>query len=258
MQLNHHVEGHGAPLIMLHGFLGSLDNFRTVSKPLTQSHTVYTLDLRNHGRSPHTELMNYPLMAEDVVDFMTGKELMSASLLGHSMGGKIAMQIATSHPGRVSSLVVVDIAPREYRPAQSRMLESMARLDLSRYRSFSEIDAALGPDVRDPATRRLVLKNIRHSEQGFYWKINLPALMTNYVALTRNIEADQVFHKPALFIRGGKSKYIQDEDVGVIRELFPLAEIVLVPEAGHWIHAEAPQEFVRIVENFLKRTEHRS
>lgn len=254
MQLHYQSEGQGPPLIILHGFLGSLDNFRSISKRLSENHTVYSVDLRNHGRSPHSDVMSYAVMAEDMLEFLGARDLSETAVLGHSMGGKVAMQLATSYPDYVGKLLVIDIAPKDYPPAQASLLEAMNRLDLARYGSFGEIDGALAPDVRDPATRRLVLKNVGHRQgDGFYWKIDVDAMTKNYGALAKNITPEYRFEKPACFIRGGRSKYIQDEDSAGIREIFPRAEIVQIPNAGHWVHADAPEEFLRTVRNFLGR-----
>jgi pimeloyl-ACP methyl ester carboxylesterase len=256
MRLHYQAEGQGTPLIVLHGFLGSLDNFRTLSRRLSAKHTVYSVDLRNHGRSPHADVMNYAVMAEDILEFLNDRNLPRAALLGHSMGGKVSMQLATSHPERVDKLIVVDIAPRDYPLAQVYILEAMGRLDLSHVTSYGDIDAALASDVHNVPLRRLVLKNIGHDPaNGFNWKVDLPAITANYEALTKNIEARRKFTGPACFIRGGRSKYVQDEDIPRIRVIFPNAEIVEIPQAGHWVHADAPENFLHAVNEFLDRPE---
>jgi esterase len=253
MSLHYQVQGQGSPLIILHGFLGSLDNWQTASKRLSESFKVYNLDLRNHGQSPHSPLMSYPIMAEDLLEFLDGQNLAETNLLGHSMGGKVAMQFATQHAERVSKLIVVDIAPKGYPPVQRPMLEALRNLNLQTFKSFGDIDAALAPEVHDGTTRRFLIKNLaREPTIGFRWKIDLDAIINNYEELTRSITAKNKFDKPTCFIRAGRSKYIQDDDISKILEIFPKAQIVSIPEAGHWVHVDAPDEFLKTVTDFLR------
>jgi esterase len=253
MRLHYQVQGQGSPLVILHGFLGSLDNWHTASKRLSESFKVYSLDLRNHGQSLHNELMSYPIMAEDLLEFLDEENLAEANLLGHSMGGKVVMQLATEHAERVSKLVVVDIAPKAYPPSQRPLLEALRKIDLKKFKSFGEIDAVLTPAVHDDTTRRFLIKNLaREPTTGFRWKIDLDAIINNYDELTRSISAKNKLNKPTCFIRAGRSKYIQGEDIGEIVEIFPQAQIVTIPEAGHWVHVDAAEKFLRIVTDFLK------
>ena len=251
MRLNFQVQGEGFPLIILHGFLGSLDNWRSVSKRLSVSYKVHNMDLRNHGESPHSEIMSYPIMADDLREFLDEHQILEASLLGHSMGGKVAMQFALEHPARVAKLIVVDIAPKDYPPSQRSLLQAFRDLNLQTFRSFGEIDAALAPSIRNPILRQFLLKNLARDSGAFRWKINLDAFIKNYDELTKNIVAGKQFNKPTLFIRGGQSKYIQDEDLTIIKQSFPLAEISTIPNAGHWVHADTPSEFLQTVMDFL-------
>jgi esterase len=251
MRLNFQVQGDGFPLIILHGFLGSLDNWRSVSKGLSVSYKVYNVDLRNHGQSPHDEIMSYPIMGDDLREFLDEHQIFEADMLGHSMGGKVAMQFALEHPARVTKLIVVDIAPKDYPPSQRSLLQALHDIKLQTFRSFGEIDAALAPAVRSPVLRQFLLKNLARDAGAFRWKISLDALIRNYDELTKNIVVREPFNKPTLFIRGGQSKYIQDEDLTIIKQLFPQAEISTIPNAGHWVHSDAPSEFLRIVNGFL-------
>ena len=252
MQLNFQVQGEGLPLIILHGFLGSLDNWRAVSKRLSAAYKVYSVDLRNHGASPHSQIMSYPVMAEDLREFFASHNILEAHLLGHSMGGKVAMQFAVENPAQVDKLIVVDIAPKTYPSSQRSLLEILRGLRLGAFKSFGDIDAALAPLIRNSGLRQFLLKNLaRDSGIGFRWKIDLDALIKNYDELAKSIAVKGIFNKPTCFIRGGKSKYIQDEDSGLIKRTFPKAEIVTIPTAGHWVHAEATEEFLQIVDDFL-------
>jgi len=251
MRLNFQVQGDGFPLIILHGFLGSLDNWRSVSKRLSVSYKIYNVDLRNHGQSPHSEIMSYPIMGDDLREFLDEHQIFEADMLGHSMGGKVAMQFALEHPARVAKLIVVDIAPKDYPPSQRSLLQALRDVKLQTFRSFGEIDAALAPAVRSPVLRQFLLKNLARDAGTFRWKISLDALIKNYDELTKNIVVREPFNKPTLFIRGGQSKYIQDEDLTIIKQLFPQAEISTIPNAGHWVHSDASSEFLQIVNGFL-------
>ena len=254
MDLNYRVQGAGKPLIILHGFLGSLDNWRTASGALALTRRVYSVDLRNHGRSPHAAAMSYPLMAEDLHEFIANLGLTDACVLGHSMGGKVAMQLATQFPDDVASLVVVDIAPRAYPPAHRAVLLAMRALDLAACRSFAEAGDVLAPDVPDRAVRQFLLKNLSYDpERRLRWRIGLDEIIENYDALTRAIDFSEPFSRPACFIRGGLSRFVEESDLALIRWIFPRAEVVTVGEAGHWVHIEAPAEFLAALSAFLTK-----
>ena len=255
MNLHFEVVGEGAPLIILHGLLGSADNWRSTSRRLGAHYQVFALDLRNHGRSPHSGVVGYDVMAADVREFMERQRLHPIMLLGHSMGGKVAMQFALEYSEQVDRLIVVDIAPKAYEPSQRYLLNAMRSLDLSLYKSFVEVDAALAPDVSSESLRQFLLKNLAREEDGrLRWKIHLEAIDRNYDKLLRGLAAERSFNKPTLFIRGGQSTYIEDGDVPMIRQMFPQAEIATLRDAGHWVHVDAPEEFFQTVMNFLNRT----
>jgi pimeloyl-ACP methyl ester carboxylesterase len=238
----------------LHGLLGSGDNWRSISRRLSAQYTVFALDLRNHGRSPHSEFFDYDAMTADLNEFAEQQALSSINLLGHSMGGKVAMQFAAEHAERVHRLVVVDIGPTAYEPSQRNLLDALRSLDLRRYKSFGEVDEALAPTIPERSLRQFLLKNLSRDEGGrLYWKIDLEAIHRNYDKLARAIAPTRTFEGSTLFIRGGRSKYIEDEDVLSIRQIFPQAEIATLREAGHWVHTDVPDEFFRTVVNFLNR-----
>jgi len=252
MRLYYRNEGQGEPLIILHGLLGSSDNWRAMSKRLAQHFAVYSIDLRNHGQSPHAAEMNYAVMAEDIREFIETHALARAFLLGHSMGGKIAMQFAAAHPQEVARLVVVDIAPKTYPPSQRTLLAALRALDLERIGSFADADAALMAAIPETALRQFLIKNLSRDETGrFRWRIGLDEISENYDALTAEIAIDPPFEKPACFIRGGRSDFIADEDAALIRRAFPRARIETIERAGHWVQSEAPEEFYRTVVRFL-------
>ena len=245
--------GAGPPLIILHGLLGSSDNWRTLSRAVFGAHfEVFTVDQRNHGRSPHSDVFDYPAMVEDLAAFMDARGLAAARLLGHSMGGKTAMHFALTYPERVEALLVVDIAPKAYSPRHTALLEALRALDLAAYRTRAEIDAALRPQIPSDGIRNFLLKNLQRDGQGGYgWKMNLDVIYRHYDRLNGVMEADGTFEGPTLFVRGGASDYVADEDTELIISFFPEAEIVTIDGAGHWVHAEKPQEFGEVVLGFL-------
>ena len=255
MNLHFEAVGKGPPLIILHGLLGSADNWRSVSRRLGAHYQVFAVDLRNHGRSPHSDIFDYDVMTADLREFMEQQALRRTMLLGHSMGGKIAMQFAIEYSEQVDKLVIVDIAPKPYEPSQRYILEALRSLDLTRYKSFADVDAALAAKVSGESLRQFLLKNLARDENGrLRWKVHLEAIDRNYDKLVLGLARERSFNKPTLFIRGGRSNYIEDDDVPLIRQIFPQAEIATLPEAGHWVHVEAPEEFFQTVLNFLSRT----
>jgi esterase len=254
MNLHFKAVGDGQPLIILHGLLGSSDNWRTMSVRLSAYWRVFAVDLRNHGESPHSEVFDYDAMVADLRRFSEQQGLSRIALMGHSMGGKVAMQFAFDNPERVDKLVVVDIAPKAYKPSQRNLLQALREIDLSRYNSFGDVDTALAGKITDRAVRQFVLKNLARGEHGrLRWKLHLEAIYQNYDKLLPELVPQRVFPKPTLFIRGGRSSYIEDNDTELIRQFFTQAEIVTLSKADHWVHIDAPDEFFQKVHNFLSR-----
>ena len=251
--LHHQVYGQGSPLIILHGFLGSSGNWHTISKnAFSPHHRVFALDLRNHGRSPHKSDFDYPSMAADVLAFMDEQGLDQASVLGHSMGGKVAMYLALHHTTRVSSIIVADMAPREYPPSHLQILAALRSLDLSSFNSRKTIDDALAGSIPEWGVRQFLLKNLDSRGDGVYeWKNNLEVLEEKYENILVAITSDAPFLKPALFLKGSKSNYVKEEDLVDIEKLFPAFTINEIQGAGHWVHAEAPASFSEAVLQFL-------
>ena len=255
MNLHFEVVGEGRPVVIMHGLLGSADNWRSMSRRLSAHYQVFALDLRNHGRSPHSNVLDYDVMVADAREFVERQELRRIILLGHSMGGKVAMQFAVQYSEQVDRLIVVDIAPKAYEPSQRYLLKAMLSLDLSRYKSFADVDAALAPEISSESLRQFLIKNLARDENGrLRWKMHLEAIDRNYDKLLHGLGAERSFNKPTLFIRGGRSNYIEDNDASLIRQMFPQAEIVTLPGAGHWLHVDASEEFFQTVVNFLNRT----
>lgn len=253
LPLHHQIIGEGPPLIVLHGLFGSGTNWRSFARAISGQRQVHLLDLRNHGRSPHSDEISYTLMSADLLAYMDQQSLSSASVLGHSMGGKVAMLSALQAPERVSDLVVVDIAPvaagQDHLP-YIRAMQSIDLEGLSRRETASEM---LAEAIPDPGLRQFLLQNLERDDDGFRWRINLSALASNMPALhdfpLENGEAS--YEGPALFVRGEKSDYVPERHYPVIRKHFPAAEIATVDGAGHWLHAEKPQTFAETVKPFL-------
>ena len=252
MQLHFKESGRGRAVILLHGLFGSADNWHPIALRLAENFHVFALDQRNHGQSPHGAEMNYSLMAADVNEFMELNGMEKALGIGHSMGGKTAMQFALQFPERVEKLVVADMAPRAYAPSHDKIFAALLALDLPKFQSRPEIEDALAPKITSLVLRRFLLKNLGRDAAGkFFWKINLTGLAENYPRLGDPVSALPPFNKPTLFISGGKSNYLKPEDETPIRELFPQAEIQTIAGAGHWIHADQPAEFLRRLLDFL-------
>ncbi len=254
MHLYHQRYGSGDSLIILHGLFGSLVNWSTLSKKLSEHYEVIAVDQRNHGNSPHSETMDYGSMAEDLRVLMQAEHIDAAHIIGHSMGGKTAMQFALTFPNQVDKLVVVDIAPKSYDRHHDEILDALCSLDLGAATSRGDLDRALARHIPEAGVRQFLLMNVaRDDAGGFRWKIDLDAIARNYDRLVEWSDSGRTFPGPTCFVRGEGSDYIQPEDEAVIRSLFPQAEIVTVADVGHWVHAEAPQEFYRIVRDFLDR-----
>ena len=239
-------------LFILHGLLGSSDNWHWFGQKFGEHFHTFTLDARNHGRSPHNDQFNYHVMAEDVVEFMMQRGISSASLLGHSMGGKTAAWTALLHPELVDKLIVVDIAPKSYQAHHDQVFNALTSLDLRSFRYRKDIDDALSLNIPEQSVRQFLMKNLaRDDAGGFRWKMNLEVIEKNYAQINEELPRDSQFNKPTLFIRGANSDYIQIDDLPLIGQLFPKTEIITVKNAGHWVHVDAQEEFSRTVLDFL-------
>lgn len=253
MELYFREFGAGEPVIILHGLFGFSDNWQTIAKSLASQYLVITPDLRNHGRSPHLPSHTYEEMAEDLRLFMENHWMHSAVLIGHSMGGKVAMQMALNHPDMVEKLIVVDIAPGKAADNHSGIFEALLGIDLSVMQARADIESYLVSRIPDMGTRQFLLKNITRNDDGkFAWKMNLPVLWRHFPDILDAVTGEP-FDKPALFVRGDRSDYIKDADTALIMTLFPQAEITTIPNAGHWVHADKPNELITVISEFLDR-----
>ncbi|MDX1597364.1 alpha/beta fold hydrolase [uncultured Marinobacter sp.] len=261
VELNHRITGEGAPLIVLHGLFGSMDNLGGIIRRLQEGWQVHALDQRNHGNSPHTETMDYPAMAADVVAYMDAQGLDKAAILGHSMGGKTAMQVALMAPERVDRVIVADIAPVAYKPRHDAILEGLTSLDLTAVKTRRDADRLLAEYVEMPPVRQFLLKNLERVPEGeqkpgeglYRWRLNLPVIEASYPKLALAPEGDGPYNGPVMFLKGEDSAYIQDKHWDEIRRLFPSAELQIIEGTGHWLHAEKPDAFEALCRAFLKQ-----
>jgi esterase len=251
MELFYREYGSGQPLIILHGLMGSSDNWLPQAKLLGEHYHVYTVDQRNHGQSPHTDEFHYGVLQDDIRSFIDRHKLVNPVVLGHSMGGKAAMNFALAYPEILDKLIVVDIAPKAYDVRHDYIVEGLKAVPIDAIQSRSEADEALARHVPDSVVRQFLLKNLmRKPEGGFAWRINLNAIDKNLELIGGGLIQEGQFLKPTLFIRGSRSDYILDEDRTIIKNYFPSATLVTM-DTGHWVQAEQPAGFVEVVLNFL-------
>jgi esterase len=245
--------GQGQPIIIMHGIFGSSDNWLTQARILSEHYRVISLDLRNHGQSPHDETFDYQSMANDLQVFIKENKLENPIVIGHSMGGKVAMNFALAHPEMLERLIIVDISPRPYNLEHYVIIDGLKSVPIKTITSRNEADAALAPFVPEADVRQFLLKNLqRKTEGGFSWKINLPVIDKNLSNIGLDLQFKGTFDKPTLFIRGGRSKYVRDEDMTHIKEVFPKATLETL-DTGHWVQAEKPKEFVELVLKWLNQ-----
>ncbi|MFC4218696.1 alpha/beta fold hydrolase [Flagellimonas marina] len=251
--LHSKIEGEGKPFIILHGFLGMSDNWKTLGTQYAENgFEVHLVDQRNHGKSFHSDDFNYDLLSDDVINYMDHHNIDSAFVLGHSMGGKTAMQLATSHPDRVTKLIVADIAPKYYPPHHEFIFNGLAHLDFDMISDRREADEELAKHIKDRGVRQFLLKNLYWVEKeklGF--RFNYKVLKERMEEIGENIFPNAVYEGPALFVRGDRSEYIQSNDFPEIKRHFPKAQIETIDKAGHWLHAENPKQFFKKTFTFL-------
>lgn len=253
MQLNYIKSGSGKNLIILHGLFGMLDNWKTIGKTLEKNFTVYLVDQRNHGKSPHTAEHSYKLMSADLFEFFHQQHISSAILIGHSMGGKTAMQFALDHPALVEKLVVIDMGTKRYPPGHDTIFDALFSINLNQIHYRSDAENILLEKIPEFSTRQFILKNLSRNPDGTYrWKFNLTALYADYDNyILAPVESDTSFQKQTLFVRGANSTYIQNADWDGIQTLFPIASLITVEDAGHWVHADKPAKLLEVLSEFL-------
>lgn len=243
--LHSKILGEGKPFIILHGFLGMSDNWKTLGTQYSENgYEVHLVDQRNHGKSFHSEEFNYDVLSEDVIRYMDHHNIDSAYVMGHSMGGKTAMQLATSYPKRVTKLIVADIAPRYYPPHHHFIFNGLSHLDFDTISDRREADEELSKHIKEKGIRQFLLKNLYWEEKdrlGF--RFNFDVLKERMEEIGENISSNAVYEGPTLFLRGDRSEYIQPDNFAEIKRHFPQADIETIDKAGHWLHAENPKQF---------------
>ena len=253
LDLNYQTWGSGPPLVILHGLFGSAVNWKNIGQYLSRHWTVFVLDLRNHGDSPHSPHFSYDALVEDVRWFMDRLGIGKTNLLGHSLGGKIAMAFADRYPDKAERLIVVDIAPKPYPAGHRHMLKALIDFDLNPIGSLKEAVERLAPVIPSLAIRHFLVKNLVRSKDGrYHWKINLPAIYRHYGELSKGPRLSNSYPKSALFIRGQSSEFVIDEDDSLIRRYFPNSLIVTIENAGHWLHIDAPEKTSEAIIGFLQ------
>jgi len=253
MPLHYKVLGEGPPLIVLHGLFGLMDNWMGIAKQLSENYQVFLIDLRNHGRSPHKPVFDYEAMSQDLHEFMAEHQIANPVIIGHSMGGKVAMYFAGRYqPEPFAKLIVVDIAPKYYPVHHRPILDALQSIDVTALQTRQQAENQLAQLIPEPDVRLFLLKNLYRTEEGhFAWRFNLPVIDTQIENVGEALPAHFQCEKPVLFIRGERSRYIEDEDMKLILKHFPAARLETVAGAGHWVHAEKPAELLKLVQDFL-------
>jgi esterase len=254
--LNYHIHGEPdntqPPLIVLHGLLGSLDNWSTFARSQAEQRYVIAVDLRNHGDSPALTGMAYQDMAQDIREILDALAVTEYNLMGHSMGGKVAMFLALTHPAHLRRLIVVDIAPKAYPPRHQALLQAMLSMPLPTLRSRKQADEWLSAVVKHPMERGFLLKNLGRDTQGqFYWQCNLPEITRHYLKISGFPAMHTQCQVPTLCVRGALSDYVTDEDMPLIHAYFPQIQLATIANAGHLPHVQTPVEFTTLVTEFL-------
>ena len=251
MELNFSRAGEGPPLLLIHGLFGSLENLGGIARLLAKRFSVYSIDLPDHGRSPHTESLSLGSMAAAVAGWLDSRQLGQISVVGHSLGGKVGMELALSDLAKVDKLVVMDIAPVKYPPHHEDIFAGLAAIHTENLATRSEADEILKQFVSETPIRSFLLKNLVKKNKGYAWRMNLPVLQQDYDEISAANTDGARFFGDVLFIKGGDSEYIQQEHRQAILSRFPKANVKIVPGAGHWLHAEKPELLASIITRFM-------
>ena len=253
MKLHFKKFGSGPPLIILHGVFGSSDNWKTLANHLMITFEVYLVDQRNHGLSPHSDDLNYQVMTDDLKELLHNAQIEKCCLLGHSMGGKTAMNFAVQYPEKIMKLIIIDIAPKRYPPHHQNILQGVHSLKINEINTRKEADDLLSTTINNSGIRQFILKNLSRNPEGlFYWKINWKAIEDNIQAIGAPLLSHDLFTGEVLFIRGAQSDYILNEDEPLLKKHFPDADLMTIQKAGHWVHAEQPAQLLALINQFIK------
>ena len=252
LTLNYKKFGEGKSVIILHGLFGMLDNWKSFARKLSSHFEVFIIDQRDHGKSPHTDTFDYTTLAEDINQFIVRHNINPYALIGHSMGGKTAMQFVNDHPGAVNKLIVVDIGPNKNPENHQTIFKALKSIPVDQIESRSEAEEILEKFIDEQSIRLFLMKNLsRTPEGGYKWKMNLDLLISNYSNILAEIPFYYPIDIPTLFVKGGQSKYIDEENIDKIHDVFLHHEIFEFPDAGHWVHAEKPDELLDKTRLFL-------
>lgn len=256
MELFYRHYGHGEPIIILHGVFGVSDNWVTFAREMSDKYEIFIPDQRNHGQSPHHPVHNYFAMCSDLQEFIEQRQIKNPVILGHSMGGKVAMRFALENPDNPKALIIADVSMRTYqrRYVHLNMIDAMMSVDFEQATTREEIAGQLSGRIKDERILLFAMKNLYRRQRGqFAWRLNLEAINLNMDEVFEGVSTEGIFQKPALFLRGGNSDYVSYEDFDRIYRSFPKADIETIENAGHWLHADQPDEFTEKVRRFLAR-----
>lgn len=256
MKLFYRQMGEGQPVIILHGIFGISDNWVTIGRRIAEEFEVFILDQRNHGQSPHSSTFNYYSLVDDLYEFIEDHQLVNPIIIGHSMGGKVAMNFALDNPAKVDKLIVVDISLRHYSARQEHMeiVRAMLSVNFDHVTSRNEVEELISASVKSPRIRMFIMKNLyRIGKNRLSWRLNVKDIYENIENVFEGISSPYTFEKPALFVKGGNSDYIIEEDIDSILKNFPLAQFKTIEGASHWVHADKPDELCAIFSEFLNK-----
>jgi pimeloyl-ACP methyl ester carboxylesterase len=253
MKLNYREQGEGQPMVILHGLFGSSDNWQTHAKKLAEYYRVILVDQRNHGHSDWSNDFSYELMSEDLLELFQDLDLKKAILIGHSMGGKTAIRFAQTHENLLDKLIVVDIGVKQYPMHHQEILKGLHSINLDLVNTRSEAETILSQTIESVSVRQFLLKNLYWKDKNVLaWRMNIPILEKEMAAILCELPKKEVY-LPTLFIRGALSNYILDEDIEDLENQFPDLIVKTINNAGHWVHAETPQEFIETILEFCLR-----
>jgi pimeloyl-ACP methyl ester carboxylesterase len=255
LELNFKKYGSGDPLIIIHGLLGMLDNWVGIAKILSEKYSVFIVDLRNHGKSPHNEEFNYKVLSDDLENFIISNDISQPIIIGHSMGGKVCIKLAFHNQKLLKKLVIVDICQKEY-PVNKEimtMFKAMMSIDLTKTYSYHDVESQLDLFNLKEESKQVIIKNLKRDNATFKWKSNIVNIYKNLEYIRSAVISDKKIFVPSLFLRGEKSNFILNSDFQNIYKNFPEAEIITISDAGHWIHSDNKNSFVQAVLDFINQ-----
>jgi pimeloyl-ACP methyl ester carboxylesterase len=251
--LHSRIIGQGSPLLILHGFLGSGDNWITLGRRFSDNYEVHLIDLRNHGRSFHDDEMDLELMCNDIYNYCQNYKLNTINIIGHSLGGKVAMHLSVAHVELISKLIIVDIAPKSYQRRHDFILNALQAVDFSKQKTREAVAEIIGQHIKKKAYIQFLLKAVyRKDRERLAFRFNLPVFIENYGNIVETLPTYSQYNGDTLFVKGALSDYILDSDTLLIKAHFPKSEIVVIKQTDHWLHAEKPDEFYRTCTKFLE------